>query len=94
MVAVAVLFVASQLELYAVQPIGALPQGITLIVWRHGQEPFFNSPDAMSLKATGGVSLLSRGLALGAAPVDRVILRLPYIEAAYLLSTGGKQFDR
>ena len=80
--------------LYTVQPIGALPQGITLVVWRHSGEPFFNSPDAFSIKRTGGVSLLSRGLALGQAPVDRIIIRLPYSEFAYLQSTGGMMFDR
>jgi hypothetical protein len=79
---------------YSIQPIGALPEGATAIVWRQGQEPFFNSPDAMCLKTQGYVSLLCRGIALGQAPTDRIILRLPYWEWAYLASTGGQSFDR
>jgi hypothetical protein len=79
---------------YSVQPIGALPEGSTAIVWRAKGEPFFNSPDALCLERMGGVSLLCRGLAMGQAPVDRIAIRLPYQEWAYSLSTGGKEFDR
>lgn len=79
---------------YTVQPIGALPGGVTLIVWRASGEPLFNSPDAVCLKLQEGVSLLCRGLAMAQAPVDRIILRLPYMDWAYLMSTGGQVFDR
>lgn len=84
----------TQVGFYSVQPIGALPNGITLLVWRHSGEPFFNSPDAMSMKVTGGVSLMSRAMAIAAGPKDRIIMRLPYIDTFYLLSTGGQKFDR
>jgi hypothetical protein len=94
LVVVVALIVVSQMGFYTVQPIGTLPQGVTLLVWRASGEPFFNSPDAVCLKVQGNVSLLCRGLALGKAPVDRIILRLPYMEWAYLNSTGGKKFDR
>tara|TARA_R110002033_G_scaffold15074_1_gene43223 strand:+ start:2119 stop:2352 length:234 start_codon:yes stop_codon:yes gene_type:complete len=77
-----------------VQPIGALPEGSTAIVWRESGEPFFNSADALCLERTGGVSLLCRGMAMGQAPIDRIILRLPYMGFAYSMSTGGKEFDR
>jgi hypothetical protein len=89
-----VLLFWTQIGFYSVQPIGALPNGATAIVWRSGREPFFNSPDAMCLMVQGSVSLLCRGIAMGQAPVDRIILRLPYQEWAYLASTGGKTFDR
>jgi hypothetical protein len=79
---------------YSIQPIGALPDGSTAIVWRAKGEPFFNSPDALCLERMGGVSLLCRGLAMNQAPVDRIILRLPYQKWAYGLSTGGQEFDR
>jgi hypothetical protein len=79
---------------YTVQPIGALPDGATAIVWRAGDEPFFNSPDALCLERTGGVSLLCRGMAMGQAPTERIILRLPYQRWAYTASTGGAEFDR
>lgn len=80
--------------IYTVQPIGALPEGATVIVRRGSGEPFFNSPDALCLERLGYVSLLCRGMAMGQAPTDRIILRLPYIHLAYLASTGGQEFDR
>lgn len=79
---------------YSVQPIGALPELVTAIVWRESGEPFFNSADALCLERMGGVSLLCRGIAMGRAPTDRIILRLPYQPWAYSLSTGGATFDR
>jgi hypothetical protein len=77
---------------YTIQPIGALPEGRTLVVWRASGEPFFNSPDAMCLKRVGSVSLMCRLIALGEAPTDRIVLRLPYIASAYRASTGGREF--
>jgi hypothetical protein len=79
---------------YSIQPIGAMPDGATVIVWRNSDEPFFNSPDALCLERMEGVSLLCRGMAMAQAPKDRIVLRLPYQEWAYLESTGGRQFDR
>lgn len=79
---------------YTIQPIGALPEGRTLIVWRAGGEQFFNSPDAMCLQRVGSVSLMCRMMAMGQAPTDRIIVRLPYMYWAYLASTGGAEFGR
>ncbi|MCP3732996.1 hypothetical protein M9978_21510 [Sphingomonas sp. MG17] len=79
---------------YTVQPIGALPDGATAIVWRESGEPFFNSADALCLERVGYVSLLCRGMAMGRGPTDRIIVRLPYMDWAYSLSTGGQSFDR
>ncbi len=80
--------------LYTIQPIGALPEGRTIVVWRAEGEPFFNSPDALCLERMEGVSLLCRMAALGQAPTDRIIVRLPYMHWAYAASTGGREFDR
>lgn len=80
--------------LYSLQPIGALPEGRTVIVRRIDDEPFFNSADGTCLRRTGKVSLLCRGMAMGDGPVDRIVLRLPYMRWAYLASTGGAEFDR
>jgi hypothetical protein len=79
---------------YTIQPIGALPDGATAIVWRASGEPFFNSPDALCLERMGGVSLLCRGMAMSQAPTDRIIMRLPYQGWAYRQSTDGQEFDR
>ena len=82
---------------FTIQPIGAIPEGITVIYHsRNPQMPFFSSPDGLCLEIQGSVSLMCRMASIGAAEeiIDRVIIRLPYIEMAYLLSTGGATFDR
>jgi hypothetical protein len=78
---------------YSFQPIGAMPEGSTAIVWRASGEPFFNSPDGMCIKRMAGVSLMCRMAAMVASPVDRIILRLPYQRWAYLASTDGNEFS-
>lgn len=78
---------------YTVQPIGALPEGRTLVVWRVSGEPFFTSPDALCLERMDGVSLMCRMMAMDEAPIDRIIVRLPYSRTAYLASTGGQDFE-
>lgn len=95
MVLAAVLIVVAGLcytfmGLYSVQPIGMLPEGRTLLVWRAGDEPFFNSPDATCERRVGSVSLFCRMAAMGAAPLDRIIVRLPYQDWAYGLSVDGE----
>jgi hypothetical protein len=82
---------------FTIQPIGALPEGVTLIY--HSRNPkmaFFSSPDGLCLKIQGSVTLLCRMSALSAVTelTDRVIMKLPYINWAYLKSTGGLEFDR
>ena len=79
---------------YSIQPIGAIPEGATAVVWRADDEPFFNSADALCIERMGGVSLLCRGFAMGQAPTDRILFRLPYQHWAYLQSTDGREFDR
>lgn len=83
---VLVLAIGSQLGVYTIQPIGAIPEGRTIIIWRAAGEPLFNSPDAECLRIQQGVSLLCRGVALSRAPVDRIVVRLPYQEWAYLIA--------
>lgn len=79
---------------YTIQPIGALPEGKTLLVYRSGDEPFFDSPDGTCLRRAGSVSIMCRMAALGDAPLDHIVLRLPYMAWAYRMSTGGVAFDR
>jgi hypothetical protein len=82
---------------FTVQPIGALPDGVTIIYHsRSSKMPFFSSPDGICLQTQGTVSLLCRGIALGASTdfIDRKIIRLPYIRWAYLQSTGGQEFEK
>ena len=82
---------------FTIQPIGALPDGITFIYHsRSDQMAFFESPDGLCLKIQGSVNLLCRGAAIAAVEElgPRIILKLPYNRWAYLQSTGGKEFDR
>jgi hypothetical protein len=63
---------------------------------RSPEVPFFSSPDGLCLQTQGSVTLLCRGVALGAVDeiTERIILRLPYSHWAYLQSTDGQEFDR
>lgn len=81
---------------FTIQPIGAIPEGITFVYHSRGSEmPFFSSPDALCIQMQGSVSLLCRASAISAASdlTDRIIIRLSYSRWAYLQSTGGIEFD-
>lgn len=84
--------------IFVIQPIGAIPEGATIVYWRHGLNlPFVASADGVLDKSGSGVSLLGRGMMLAAlAPVvkEREIFRVGYIEALYLWSTGGKKYEK
>ncbi len=79
-----------------IQPIGAIPDGVTLLVVRAGtQLKFFDSPDAMCERSAGGVSLLCRMAALSAvADGPTIVARLPYVASFYLASTGGATYEK
>lgn len=82
---------------FTVQPIGAIPEGVTIVY--HSRNPemsLFSSPDGLCLEMQGSVNLFCRAAALSAMGelADRIILRLPYSHWAYLQSTGGVEFDR
>ena len=82
---------------FTIQPIGALPDGVTFIYHsRNPEMPFFSSPDGLCLQTQGSVTLLCRAAAISATSKlgDRIIIKLPYIRWAYLQSTGGREFER
>ena len=84
----------TQFTIFVVPPIGAVPEGRTLIISRMNKNNFIDSPDAMCERLQGGVSLLCRGLTLGAVLGKATIYgRLPYSESLYLVSTGGKKYE-
>ncbi len=92
----AVLLIAyTQLTIFVVPPIGALPEGKTVIMTRLNKTKFIDSPDAFCERIQGGVSLFCRGMAM-AVIVDKatILVRLPYSSWLYGISTGGKQYDR
>lgn len=97
LVVTAVLLVVAytQFTIFVVPPIGAVPEGKTVIISRLNKTEFIDSADAMCERTQGGVSLLCRGIMLGAvAEKSTIYLRLPYSEWLYLVSTGGKKYDR
>jgi len=84
--------------IFVIQPIGAIPEGVTIVYWRSGLNiPFIASADGLLDDSGAGVSLLGRGLLLAklAEPItDREIFRLGYSETLYLWSTGGKKYEK
>ena len=74
---------------------GAIPKGQTLIISKLNKTKFIDSADAMCDRIQGGVSLLCRGIVLGqVAKNAKIYFRLPYFEALYNLSTGGKRYSK
>lgn len=97
LVVTAIVFVVIYLQvtIFVVPPIGAVPEGRTLIISRLNKTEFVDSADAMCERIQGGVSLMCRMFALGAvADKSTIYLRLPYSGWLYLISTGGKQYER
>tara|TARA_B100000683_G_scaffold269904_1_gene307762 strand:+ start:557 stop:892 length:336 start_codon:yes stop_codon:yes gene_type:complete len=83
--------------IFVIQPIGAVPDGATIIYWRSGLNlPFVASADGILEDSDAGVSLLGRGIVLAklAEPIrEREITRFVYSEWLYLWSTGGKSYE-
>ena len=85
--------IVTQFTIFVIQPIGALPEGKTLVILRLNKTKFIDSADAMCERTTGKVSLLGRNMMLSAVMENSVVLfRLPYSEYLYLKSTGGAKY--
>jgi hypothetical protein len=94
-VAVLSALIYTQITIFVIHPIGALPEGKTVIITRLNKTEFIDSPDAMCERIQEGVSLLCRGMLIGAvAEKSTILLRLPYSSWLYGISTGGKEYDR
>lgn len=97
LVVLAVIFfiIYTQVTVFVIQPIGALPEGKTLVIARSGKTEFIDSADAVCQRLQGKVNLLCRGMVIGAiVDESKILLRLPYSSWLYDLSTGGKRYDR
>lgn len=81
-------------NIFVIQPIGAVPEGKTLILEKRKNMQFVDSADAMCERLTGSVSLLCRGMVLGEVAKMKIYGRLPYSEWLYLKSTDGKQYSK
>ena len=85
----------TQLTIFVVPPMGAVPDGRTVIILRLNKGEFIDSADAMCKRIQGRVNLLCRAAILGAvAEKSKVLLRLPLNETLYLVSTGGVTYSR
>lgn len=85
----------TQLTLFVIQPIGAVPEGRTLVIRRTAKLQFIDSADAVCAREMGQVNLLCRGAILGTISREaKVLTRLPYSSLLYSISTGGKEYDR
>lgn len=94
-VAAVLIAIYTQITLFVVPPIGAIPEGRTVIMLRLNKTNFVDSPDAMCERVQGGVSLLCRGLIMaGVMNNTTIIARLPYSDWLYLISTGGKRYEQ
>ena len=86
------------LGIFVIQPIGAVPDGITIVYWRSGINlPFVASADGFLLDSGSNVSLLGRALVVGKMSetlLEREVFRCPYSESLYLISTGGMTFEQ
>ncbi|MFI3035268.1 hypothetical protein [Atlantibacter hermannii] len=95
MIIVMPVFIAQKITFFSIQPIGAIPDGVTVVMWRKDGMKLFDSPDGICLRRVGSVSLMCRAMAMGnITDKTEIIFKLPYIEKAYMLSTEGKKFDR
>jgi len=97
LVVFAVLFIVcyTQLTIFVIHPIGAVPAGKTLIISRLKNTQFIDSADAICERIQNGVSLLCRGMIMGAVAENATVYaRLPYSEWLYLVSTGGSTYER
>ncbi len=85
----------TQLTLFVVPPIGALPEGKTVLISRLTNTQFVDSPDAICQRIQEGVSLLCRGMVIGRVLEEAKIYgRFPYSSSLYSISTGGVTYDR
>ncbi len=92
---VLIVAVYTQITFFVIPPIGAIPEGMTVIITRLNKTEFIDSPDAMCERIQGGVSLLCRAVTLATVKNKSTILaRLPYSQWLYEISTGGKTYER
>ena len=92
---VAIILFYTQVTIFVIQPIGAVPEGRTLVIWRTGKLNFIDSADAFCARESNGVSLLCRLAVLSEiAKDDRILLRLPYSETLYSISTDGETYEK
>lgn len=75
------------IRIFVVQPLEALPEGVTAILMGVPNLRFVDSPDAFCSREVGSVTLLCRGMVTGKVAKDAtILLKLPFSETLYGLS--------
>lgn len=88
------LLIYTQLTIFVIQPIGAIPDGRTVVMLRLNKTKFIDSADAFCKREMEVVSLLCRGMTLATIANNAVIIaRLPYSHNLYLISTDGAEYN-
>lgn len=94
-IALITLAIYTQITIFAVPPIGAVPDGRTIVMLRLNKTKFIDSADAMCVRIQGYVNLICRGMTMGAVlNATTILARLPYSETIYKISTGGDSYTR
>ncbi|MCX5514008.1 hypothetical protein [Kaistia algarum] len=76
-------------RIFVVQPIGAIPKGVTVVVYGVEGLRFIDSPDAFCQRKSGGVSLFCRGMTADKVVREgTILLRLPFNRTLYALSNA------
>src|ERR1700737_3799281 len=87
----AFVFESQFITIFVIQPIGAVPEGRTLVITRLTNMNFIDSADAICGRKMGGVSLLCRAAVMGrVGEQSSTLLRLPYSEMLYTFTRGGR----
>ncbi|WP_207903105.1 hypothetical protein [Rheinheimera sp. D18] len=83
------------ITIFVIQPIGALPEGRTIIMRKLENSQFIDSADAMCERRVGNVNLICRAVTLGSVikNEDDILMKLPYSEFLYLRSTEGVTYS-
>lgn len=85
---------AAGVRIFIVKPIGAVPEGRTVIVFGASGLNAVDSPDAFCLRNQGNVTLICRAAAISAVVnKGKILLRLPYIGILDKLA-GTPETDR
>lgn len=92
-----VVIAASQfLTIFVIQPIGAVPEGRTLVIWRMQEMNFLDSADTFCRRKLGYVNIMLRipmKVTGDSADPSIVLVQLPYSETLYLWTTGGRSYS-
>lgn len=82
-------------SIFVIQPIGALPEGRTLIVSRLNSMQMIDSADAWCERNMGKVTLLCRAAVVARVGSEaKIVARLPYSSMLYGISTNGKTYEK